>query len=71
MIKIKKSKFKDLMIIEGKLFNDSRGYLREILLEKKIKKKFRFHIISKSKKNVLRGLHFQFKKPQGKFVSVI
>ena len=71
MIKIKKSKFKDLMIIEGKLFNDSRGYLREILIEKKIKKKFRFQIISKSKKNVLRGLHFQFKKPQGKFISVI
>ena len=41
------------------------------MVEKKIKKKFKFQIISKSKKNVLRGLHFQFKKPQGKYISVI
>ena len=27
-----------------------------------IKKKFKFQIISKSKKNVLRGLHLQLKK---------
>ena len=36
-----------------------------------IKKKFKFQITSLSKKNVLRGLHFQIKKPQGKLISVI
>ena len=71
MIKIKKTNFKDLLIIEGISFKDKRGYLRELLIEKKIKKKFKFQIISKSKYNVLRGLHFQYKKPQGKFISVI
>ncbi len=71
MLKIKKNKFKGLLFIERKLYKDTRGYLRELLVEKQIKKKFKFHIVSKSKKNVLRGLHFQFKKPQGKYISVI
>ena len=71
MLKIKKNKFKGLLLIERKLYKDTRGYLRELLVEKQIKKKFKFHIVSKSKKNVLRGLHFQFKKPQGKYISVV
>ena len=71
MKNIKKTKFKGLLIIQGIKHKDSRGYLRELIVEKKIKKKFKFQIISKSKKNVLRGLHFQFKKPQGKYISVI
>ena len=33
--------------------------------------KFKFQIISKSKKNVLRGLHMQKKNQQGKYLSVI
>ena len=71
MIKFNKNKFKGLILVEGKIFKDSRGYLREILIEKKIKKKFKFQIVSNSKKNVLRGLHYQFKKPQGKFINVV
>jgi|TARA_B110000238_G_C16101861_1_gene428541 dTDP-4-dehydrorhamnose 3,5-epimerase len=70
-MKIIKNKFKDLIVTQGLHHFDSRGYLREILLEKNIKMKFKFHIISKSKNNVLRGLHLQNKKPQGKFISVI
>ncbi len=70
-MKIKKTKFKNLLVFEGMLHKDSRGYLRELVIEKKIKKKFIFQIISRSKKNVLRGLHFQLKKPQGKYISVI
>ena len=71
MKNIKKTKFKGLLIFQGEKHKDSRGYLRELVVEDKIKKKFKFQIISKSKKNVLRGLHFQFKKPQGKYISVI
>jgi dTDP-4-dehydrorhamnose 3,5-epimerase len=70
-MKIKKTKFKDLLVFQGMLHKDRRGYLRELVVEKKIKKKFTFQIISRSKKNVLRGLHFQINKPQGKYISVI
>ena len=71
MIKKIKTSFKDLVIFEGKKYKDKRGYLIEILRDEKIGKKFKFQILSKSKKNVLRGLHFQLKKPQAKHVTVI
>jgi len=70
-MKIIKTKFKNLVIIKGVRHNDKRGYLREMVLEKKIKQNFKFQITSVSRKNVLRGLHFQSKKPQGKLISVI
>ncbi len=70
-MKIAKTKFKDLLIFKSKIFYDNRGYFREVFLEKLLKKKFKFTIVSKSKKNVLRGLHMQKKFPQGKYVSVI
>ena len=70
-MKINKTKFKDLIILKGVKHQDKRGYLRELVLEKLIKKRFKFQILSVSKKNVLRGLHFQVKKPQGKLISVL
>ena len=70
-MKIKKTKFKNLIILKGLKHQDKRGYLRELVLEKLIKKKFKFQILSVSKKNVLRGLHFQVKIPQGKLISVL
>ena len=70
-MKIKKTKFKGIMILNGVKHQDKRGYLRELVLEKLIKKKFKFQILSVSKKNVLRGLHFQVRKPQGKLISVL
>ncbi len=70
-MKIIKTKFKGLLLIEGQKFKDNRGYFREILVEKKLKKKFPFKVISLSKKNVIRGIHYQLNKPQGKFISVL
>ena len=70
-MKILKTPIKGLLVLKNKKFNDSRGYFRELLLEKIIKKKFKFNVVSMSKKNVIRGLHFQKKKPQAKFISVI
>ena len=70
-MKIIKTPIKGLIVITNNKFVDSRGYFREVLLEKTIKKKFIFNVVSHSKKNVIRGLHFQEKKPQGKFISVI
>jgi len=70
-MKIRKTKFKDLLILENKSFNDKRGFFKELFKEKLIKKNFPFLISSFSKKNVIRGLHIQLKKPQGKLVTVI
>ena len=70
-MKIKKTSFKDLIIINQKSYKDKRGYFRELLRENEIRKKFPFLVMSYSKKNVIRGLHLQQKKTQGKFVTVI
>ena len=45
-MRIIKTKFKDLVIIESKNFYDDRGFFREILIEKLIKKKFKFNVVS-------------------------
>ena len=66
-----KTKFKDLFVIQNKTFNDKRGYFKELIREKDIDKKFPFIVMSYSKKNVIRGLHLQRKKSQGKFISVL
>ena len=66
-----KTKFKDLYLVKNKAFFDKRGYFKELVRENIIKKKFPFHVMSYSKKNVLRGLHLQTKKPQAKFITVI
>ena len=63
--------FKNLKVINNMSFKDKRGYFKELLIEKKIKKKFPFLVMSYSKKNVIRGLHLQLNNSQGKYVSVI
>lgn len=68
---IKKTKFKDLIVIKSKNYFDNRGVFRELSKNSIIKKKLIFTVVSKSKKNVLRGLHMQKKKSQAKFLSVV
>jgi dTDP-4-dehydrorhamnose 3,5-epimerase len=71
-MKIINTKFNGLKIIETKNFYDKRGHFREIFKTNLLNKnKFIFGCASSSKKNVLRGLHFQTKKAQGKLVSVL
>ena len=70
-MKIKKTKFGDLLIFKSKNVYDKRGFLRELSIQKIIKKKLIFTVMSKSKKNVLRGLHMQKKNTQGKYISVL
>ena len=70
-MKIIKTKFKGLLIIKRPTYADSRGYLRELFEQKKFKKKFIFDYFSLSKKNVIRGLHLQYKDPQTKIITVI
>ncbi len=70
-MKIIKTKFKNLLVFKSKNFYDKRGLFRELSLEKVIKEKFVFTVVSKSKKNVLRGLHMQKQFQQGKYISVL
>jgi len=70
-MKIIRNRFKDLLIFKSKNYYDGRGFFRELLIEKLLKKKFKFTVVSNSKKNVLRGLHMQTKFQQGKYVSVV
>lgn len=71
-MKINKTNFHDLIKIIGKNHYDNRGYFRELHKDKFFKNKvFKFWCISKSLKNVVRGLHIQKKVHQEIIVSVI
>jgi dTDP-4-dehydrorhamnose 3,5-epimerase len=70
-MKTLKTNFKGLEIFESQNIFDNRGYFREVFIKKKSKNDLIFTVASKSKKNVLRGLHMQVKKRQGKYVSVV
>ena len=70
------TKIKDLYIIEPKVFGDDRGYFMESynrrdFVEAGLDMRFVQDNESKSKKGVLRGMHFQTKFTQGKLVRVI
>lgn len=70
-----KTKISDLLIIEPKIFGDERGFFYEIYQDARYKaagitQNFVQDNRSRSTQNVLRGLHFQKTKPQGKLVTV-
>jgi|TARA_B110000438_G_scaffold287095_1_gene319026 dTDP-4-dehydrorhamnose 3,5-epimerase len=70
-MKLKSTNFKGLKIIQSKIYRDSRGFFKEDFKQLYFKKKFIFGCTSRSKKNVLRGLHIQTKNSQGKHISVL
>ena len=73
-IKFLKTNLKGLLLIKRSKYFDNRGYLTEILNKKNFfKNRINLNntIITESRKNVLRGLHLQTKKPQAKFLTVI
>ena len=71
-MKIINTKIKDLKIIQQTKHGDNRGNLRETYIKKIIKwNDLIFDYATTSKKNVLRGFHFQSKFKQAKFVSVL
>ena len=67
----------DVVIIEPKIFGDSRGFFFESFnaREFKIQTGFGGHFVqdnhSRSQRGVLRGLHYQIDNPQGKLVRVV
>lgn len=71
-----KTGIEELYVIEPKVFGDNRGYFMETYNYEDFKTAGLDMVFvqdnqSKSKKGVLRGLHFQTKYPQGKLVRVI
>ncbi len=67
---------KDCFVVEPKVFGDDRGFFMETYNKKAFEEagytmEFVQDNHSKSKQGVLRGLHFQKTKPQGKLVRVI
>jgi dTDP-4-dehydrorhamnose 3,5-epimerase len=66
-----------LLIIEPRVFGDERGFFFESFNQKMweektgLKTTFVQNNHSRSGKNVLRGLHYQIRQPQGKLVRVI
>ena len=71
-----KTSIEGVFIIEPTVFGDDRGYFMETYHEEEFKQagldlNFVQDNQSKSKKGVLRGLHFQYTKPQGKLVRVL
>ena len=66
-----KTKIKGLIYFQDNTYIDKRGTLKELFNHKKTNTKFVFEFVSLSKKNVVRGLHFQMRKPQAKFISVV
>ena len=70
-MKLINTNIKGLKIIKSKIFNDSRGYFKEVFKKNVLKNiDFPFDVMSFSKKNVLRGLHIQTINPQAKIITV-
>ena len=66
-----------VLILEPKVYGDERGFFFESYNEKVLAEKagITAHFVqdnhSRSAKNVLRGLHYQIRQPQGKLVRVV
>lgn len=66
-----------VLLLEPKVFSDSRGFFYESWNEKTFREatgiitEFKQDNHSRSNRNVLRGLHYQLHRPQGKLVSVV
>ena len=76
-MEITKTQLADCVVLEPKVFSDERGFFIEIFQDQKYSGflnsnlKFVQDNYSHSTKGVLRGLHFQITKPQGKLIQVI
>ena len=76
-MKVSSCTIADVLLIEPKVFGDDRGFFFESFNQKSFNQAtgLAFNFVqdnhSKSACNVLRGLHYQIRQPQGKLVRVI
>ena len=67
----------DVKIVQPKIYGDDRGFFLETFEQKRYQEMLGINLNfvqdnhSRSQKDVLRGLHFQTKNPQGKLVRVV
>ncbi len=75
-MKVTTTSLPDVLIIEPKVFEDDRGFFLETWNAREFEKivgsgvRFVQDNRSRSKRGVLRGLHYQVRQPQGKLVHV-
>ncbi len=65
-----------VLLVEPQLFSDERGQLHESFNERRFLEHglpgtFRQDNLSRSRRGVLRGLHYQLRQPQGKLVTAV
>ncbi len=76
-MKVTPTAIPDVLIIEPKVFGDERGFFFESFNQKTFNEAtgLNVHFVqdnhSRSAKGVLRGLHYQLERPQGKLVRVV
>lgn len=76
-MKITHAKLEGVVVIEPKVFGDSRGFFMETFQEKRYREDAGISLdfvqdnYSRSAKGVLRGMHFQKSQPQGKLVRCV
>lgn len=76
-MKVLRTEIPDVLIIEPSIFGDERGFFFESFNQRAFEaavgspSRFVQDNHSRSKKNVLRGLHYQVEQPQGKLVRAV
>jgi dTDP-4-dehydrorhamnose 3,5-epimerase len=76
-VKIERTSIPDVLVLEPKVFRDARGYFYESYNRRSfaaaagLDVEFVQDNQSRSARNVLRGLHYQVRQPQGKLVRVV
>ena len=75
-MKVEPAEIADVLVLEPKVFGDARGFFYESYNRKAFAQATGLDVEfvqdnhSRSSKNVLRGLHYQIRQPQGKLVRV-
>lgn len=76
-MKLVETRIPDVLILEPQVFGDARGFFYESFNQRRFQEltgiaaNFVQDNHSRSAQNVLRGLHYQIRQPQGKLVRVI
>lgn len=75
-MRVQETAIDGVLILEPEVFDDDRGFFMELYQSERygslgLPRRFVQDNLSRSGRGVLRGLHFQIRKPQGKLVTVL
>jgi len=76
-MQVTRTEIPDVLILEPKLFGDARGFFLESYNQRSFQEATGLNVDfvqdnhSRSRRGVLRGLHYQVQQPQGKLVRVV